>query len=100
VSAAFSRIHRLAERAGRDPSEIGLAYNSLTYREPEPDFLPSGDRRRFTGSPEQIAADIREWEELGASYLMLSFHRDFATDTLEQILESMERFTTKIKPLV
>jgi probable F420-dependent oxidoreductase len=100
VSDGYSRVHRHAEKAGRDPSEIGLAYNSLEYSEPEPHILPSGERRRFTGAPEQIAEDIRAWEGLGTSYLMFNFHRDLHTDSVDQILERMERFATKVKPLV
>ena len=36
----------------------------------------------------------------GASYLVFNFYRNLHTDSLEQILERMERFATRIKPLV
>ena len=100
VSDGLSQVRRHAEETGRDPSEIGLAYLSLWYSEPEPQVLPSGERRSFTVAPEQIAEDIRAWEELGLSYLMLSLDRNFETGSLEQVLERMERFATMVKPLV
>ena len=100
VSDGFSRVRRHAEKAGRDPSEIGLAYNTLNYSEPDPSFLPNGERRSFTGAPEQIAEDIRAWEGLGTSYLMFVFHRNLETDRVEEILGRMERFATRVKPLV
>ena len=99
VSNGLSRVRRHAEEAGRDPSEIGLAYGTLEYSEPEPHILLSGERRRFTGAPEQIAEDIRAWEGLGTSYLVFNFYRNLHTESLEQILERMERFATRIKPL-
>ena len=100
VSDGITRVRHHAERAGRDSSAIGLAYNTLFYSEPEPHILPNGERRCFTGSPEQIAEDIKAWEDLGTSYLMIGFHRNLDTDSLEEILERMERFATKVMPLV
>ena len=100
LSEGISRVRHHAERAGRDPSEIGLAYNTLVYSEPNPHILPNGERRCFTGSPEQIAEDIKAWEELGTSYLMFGFHRNLETDSLAEILARMERFATKVMPLV
>ena len=100
MSDGLSRVRQHAEAAGRDPTQIGLAYNTLMYNEPEPHILPNGERRRFTGSPQQIAEDIRAWEGLGTSYLMLGFHRHPETDSVEQMLERMEHFATDIKPLV
>ncbi len=100
VSAGLARVRRHAEEAGRDPSHVGLAYNTLLYSEPEPHLLPSGERRPFTGRPEQIVEDVKAWEALGTSYLMLGFHRNLETDSLDEVLERMERFAAKVMPLV
>ena len=100
VSDGLSQVRRHAEEAGRDPSEIGLAYLSLWFSEPEPQTLPSGERRSFTGAPEQIAEDIGAWDAMGTNYLILSLDANFQKGSLEQVLERMERFATRVMPLV
>ena len=90
-----SRVRGYAEDAGRDPSEIGFAYSAGWYNDQEAQTLPNGDRRVFTGTPEQIAGDIKGFEELGVKDLMIGLQ----SDTLEGTLERMERFATRVKPL-
>ena len=95
LSQYVSRLRSHAEKAGRDASEIDLAYSAGWYNDREAQTLPDGERRIFTGVPEQIAGDIKTFEGLGVRHLMLGFQ----SDTLEQTLERMERFTTEVKPL-
>ena len=90
-----SRVRGYAEDAGRDPSEIGFAYSAGWYNDQEAQTLPDGERRVFTGTPEQIAGDIKGLEELGVKDLMLGLQ----SDTLEGTLERMERFANRVKPL-
>ena len=92
----LSRLRQYAETAGRDPSEIGVAYSAGWYDDRQAQFAPDGQRRPFTGTPEQVAGDIREFEGLGVHSLTLRFQ----ADTLEGTLEVMERFTTTVKSLV
>ena len=58
--------------------------------------MSEGQRRAFTGTPQQVADDIKKFEELGVHSLMLGL----GAPTLEQTLERMERFTTTVRPLV
>ena len=88
------RIHGYAEAAGRDPSEIDLAYSAGWYNDREARII-DGERQRFTGTPEQVAGDIEGFEEVGVRHLMLGFQ----ADTLEGILERMERFANDVRPL-
>ena len=93
-SESVSRIRRYAEDAGRDPSEIALAYSS-TYNDREAQLTPEGDRISFTGTPQQIADDIKRFEDIGVAHLLFGF-----TDgTLEETLNGMERFATQVRPL-
>ena len=95
LTGYVSRVRNYARDAGRDPSEIDLAYSAGWYNDREADTMPDGDRRVFTGSPEQIAGDVKAFEELGVRHLMLGLQ----ADTLDATLERMERFADKVRPL-
>ena len=60
--------------------------------------IPAGAISRKGGSIWGMS--IKAWEELGTSYLMFGFHRNLETDSLAEILARMERFATKVMPLV
>ena len=93
LSASVSRLHRYAEDAGRDPSEIGLAFSVVRWNDRQEETLPDGKRRMFTGTPERIAEDISSFEQLGVRHLMFGFQ----ADSLEETLEGMERFLSSTK---
>ena len=94
-SEKLSRLRRYAEEAGRDPAEIDLAHCPGVYNDREAQRLPSGDRVAFTGAPARIADDIKAFARLGVR----SFVLDFLGGTVEETLENMERFVTRVKPL-
>jgi len=96
LSASLSKLRRYAEEAGRDPTEINIAYSAGWYDDQRVSTLPNGERRNFTGAPEQIAGDIRVFESLGVRQMTLGLQ----ADTLEQSVERMERFATEVMPLV
>ncbi len=95
MANSIERIRGYAEEAGRDPSEIGVAYNATWNNDREATILPDGTRRSFTGVPEQVAEDIKAFEVLGLKDLVLGFEKP----TLEETLEGMERFATHVMPL-
>ena len=95
LSEYVGRLHRHARDAGRDPTEIGLAYSAGWYNDREAETLPNGERRIFTGAPEQVTEDIKTFEGLGVRRLMLNFQ----SDTLGETLERMERFAGRVRPL-
>ena len=92
--ACVQRIHRYAQAAGRDPSQIDLAYNAGWYNDREAQII-DGERRVFTGTPSQVAGDIKAFGEVGVRHIMLGFQ----ADTLHETLERMERFANNVKPL-
>ena len=94
-SEYLERIRRYAEDAGRDPSTIDLAYRGSWFNDREPRMLPTGERQSFTGSAEQIAEDIGEFDSIGVRHLLF----DFSGADLNDTLERMEYFATRIKPL-
>lgn len=89
------RVKRYAEEAGRDPSEVGFAFSANWYDDQQAQPGIDGNRRPLTGSPQQIADDVKAYEELGVSDLMLGLQ----ADTLEETLARVERFADQVKPL-
>ena len=92
----LSRLRQYAEEAGRDPAEIGVAYNAGWYDDRQAQRGPDGTRRPLTGVPDQVAGDIRELEELGVRYLSVNVRGQI----LEESVERMERFVSEVRPLV
>ena len=96
LSEMLTRLHGYVEREGRDPSDLDIAFSAGWYNENEEQFADDGSHRPFTGSAEQIASDINDFEELGVRHLILGFQ----APTLEATLDRMNNFMDKVKPLV
>lgn len=96
LAAGMKRLATYAERVGRDPAEIEVIYRTHNYQ------LTRGDgpaqRRRFAGSPDQVAADIRSCQEAGVDYLVLDFAR--LSQGLEDMLGHMEDLAARVWPRV
>jgi probable F420-dependent oxidoreductase len=89
----LDELKRLTDEAGRDFNEITISFKAPLY---EPDMKEvAGERRRFTGSPEQVADDIREYGSLGISELIF----DFRGETIDASTEGMEKFAKELMPL-
>jgi probable F420-dependent oxidoreductase len=89
----LDELKRLTEEAGRDFDKLTISFKAPLY---EPDLKEvAGARRRFTGSPEQVAEDIREYGSLGISELIF----DFRGDSIDASMEGMERFAKDLMPL-
>ena len=94
----IAKLHRLAEKAGRDPADIAVAYSAGWAEEgEETDGLPvRGVRPPFSGSAEQVAQDIRDFEEIGVGHMKFDIKRE----TLSESLERLDRFASEVMPLV
>jgi alkanesulfonate monooxygenase SsuD/methylene tetrahydromethanopterin reductase-like flavin-dependent oxidoreductase (luciferase family) len=57
--------------------------------------LPDGQRRPLTGTPSQIADDIKRYADVGVRHMMVNLQ----ADTLEQTLGRMQQFADRIMPL-
>jgi len=93
---ALAEMRGIAEAAGRDPSAIALCVNSSHYLLGKENPNADGQRRSFSGHPEQIAADIAAYRALGVDTLLVRVPGATAAETRE----SMERFRTEVLPLV
>src|SRR5262249_50132799 len=97
---AAASVKRHAQAAGRDPASVDLAYSAGWYNDQEAERLSSGERRPLTGTPTQVADDIKRYEEVGVRHLMVNMTVRRPDATVQQSLERMERFATKVMPLV
>jgi alkanesulfonate monooxygenase SsuD/methylene tetrahydromethanopterin reductase-like flavin-dependent oxidoreductase (luciferase family) len=96
MEGGLQRLHTTAEKQGRDPATIGVAYYAGWFDATQTKTLESGERHLLTGTPAQLAEDIDGLAALGVKDLVLNFQRD----TLERSLAAMQHFADEIRPLV
>jgi probable F420-dependent oxidoreductase len=96
LKVRINRLHQFAEAEQRDPASIGLAYvwfHPVSY-EPVPGF--DTHRRMFSGSPDDIAADVAALKEAGVADTSIGF----AARDASELTEAMQRFSADVMPLL
>ena len=79
----MSMLREYAEKAGRDPKTIRVALKgSLFDREKQ---ITPGKRRRFIGSAEEVASDIREYRAAGVDTMIFDVRRPNINETMERM---------------
>ena len=66
---------------------------------PAPPVAPDG-RPRFTGTADELAADLRALGEVGVEHVALRFSVGREPHDLADFVQQAERFTTMVAPLV
>jgi alkanesulfonate monooxygenase SsuD/methylene tetrahydromethanopterin reductase-like flavin-dependent oxidoreductase (luciferase family) len=95
LEVALGDLKRLTEAAGRDPEALTISYKAPLYDTSLTAERQAGlERRPFSGTTEQIVADIATYGRLGVSELIF----DFRSESQSESLERMEHFATVIKP--
>jgi probable F420-dependent oxidoreductase len=91
LAAQRRELEAMAAKAGRDPATI-----DLTLLRPMQilDRPAEGPRRALIGTPEQVAEDIRSYETVGVSHLVLGFR----TTNGQEMLQQVERFAAEVRP--
>jgi probable F420-dependent oxidoreductase len=86
-------MEAIAAKAGRDPATLDLTL----LRPLQILDRPSGaSRRALIGNAEEVAEDIRAYEQVGVSHLVFGFR----TTRGEEMLQQVERFAAEVKPLL
>ena len=91
LKAAVDRLGSYAKKAGRDPSEIDVAYRVQRYR-----LTNEGHAAPFVGRADHIAEDVRAFAAAGAKHLVFDFH----SNDPKEMLSLMEEFALEIMPRV
>jgi len=92
--ARRDELYRLAEKAGRDPATIDLAYSAPWHVE-QP-VMVDGRRRFLTGAPADIAADLTALRDLGVRHVFMNW----AARSMERTVERLTGFMTETRPLI
>jgi probable F420-dependent oxidoreductase len=92
LKAGIDRLHRAAEKAGRDPAGIDIAY--LWFKPPVWQTVPGPDGKRqcFTGSGDDMLEDAAAFEKAGVRHLIIYLQQP----TLDATLEAQQRFAEDV----
>ena len=85
----FATIKQLTQQAGRDPSKLALVVRANGQITDEPQ---GQSRPMFTGSADEVAADVEGMRRVDVTELFLDPILSPGLDTLDAFLEQMERF--------
>jgi probable F420-dependent oxidoreductase len=72
--------------------------DEYTYAPPFP--VDDSGRDRFTGTPEEIASDVRTYVDAGVEHFALRFHIGEPGFDVKAFTTQLERFTTLVLPLL
>jgi probable F420-dependent oxidoreductase len=91
VAAGIALIREEATRAGRDPAAIRVCFSTgVTLRD------APGERRPFHGTPEEVAADLRRYQQVGVDRFVLGLGGGSA----DELAARMRRFAEEVRPAV
>jgi hypothetical protein len=90
--AGVTKLREMTERAGRDPSAVGLSYRVSSNPESQPKGMVDGQRKLFSGSATDFAGDIHALAELGVS----AFDFGLFGATLQATIDNMRRFRDEV----
>jgi probable F420-dependent oxidoreductase len=88
----IDRLRRFAAEAGRDPASVALTYRVKRYGKVVPERASDGERRLFSGTDEDIAADLRALRDLGVAAIDI----DFECPEADASIAEMRRFKDKV----
>ena len=92
MAEKIARLRRLTVRAGRPEDAVSLCFSTgVTF-----DQSPGATRSMMSGRPEQIAADLRQYQDLGVRNFILGF----PGDSVAALDEAMEQFSRQVMPLI
>ena len=92
LAEKISRLRRLTVQAGRPEDAVSLCFSTgVTF-----DNSPGATRRMMSGRAEQIAADLRQYQDLGVRNFILGF----PGDSVAALDEAMEQFSKQVMPLI
>jgi probable F420-dependent oxidoreductase len=88
LEAGIARLRQATAAAGRDPASVGVSFRVKRYGGAVPAMATDGERRMFSGSDADVAADLRTLRRLGVGAVDIDFGRPDA----DQVLAEMRRF--------
>ena len=94
MKAHLQTLKQLTEAEGRDFSKLAISYKAPLYDTSVPDR--DGSRRSFSGTPDEIAGDIRSFAAIGVHELIF----DFRGNSIDASVAGLQRFAAEVIPQV
>jgi probable F420-dependent oxidoreductase len=94
MKAHLQTLKQMTEAEGRDFSKLAISYKAPLYDTSVPDR--DGSRRSFSGTPDEIAGDIRSFAAIGVHELIF----DFRGNSIDASVAGLQRFAAEVIPLV
>ena len=95
-AAGAEKLSKMAKEAGRDPKAVGITMRLQRFGDTLPDKAGDGERRLFSGTPADLAADIKALAALGVDHLDFGF----PGTTVDATLAEMQKFKKDVLALV
>lgn len=92
LKAGIDRLHQAAEKAGRDPSSIDIAYVWFQPPSRTAQTEADGKRRMFTGGADDMLQDAAAFREVGVKHLIVYLQQP----TIEQTLDLQQQFAEDV----
>ena len=92
LGGKIARLRKLTVEAGRPEDAVSLTFSTGVVF----DDSAGSSREMMHGRPEQIAADLRQYQDLGVSNFIINFQGA----TVPELRENMERFSREVMTLI
>jgi len=92
LKAGIDRLHRAAEKAGRDPTSIDIAYVWFNPPRWTAKIGAGAERRMFTGGADDMLADAAAFAAVGVKHLIVYPQKP----TIEETLDVQQRFAEDV----
>jgi probable F420-dependent oxidoreductase len=92
LGGKIARLRKLTVEAGRPENAVDLTFSTSVVF----DDAAGSSRPMMQGRTEQIAADIRQYQDLGVSNFIIGLQGD----TVPELQENMERFSREVMTLI
>ena len=92
LAGKIARLRKLTVEAGRPEDAVSLTFSTNVSF----DDSAGSSRSLMQGRPEQIAADLRQYQDLGVSNFIIGFQGA----GVPELQENMERFSREVMTLI
>jgi probable F420-dependent oxidoreductase len=93
LEAGIARLRRMVAEAGRDPAAVGVVYRVKRFAFAAPP-ASDGNRRLFSGSIDDVVADVHALRGLG----VIGLDFDFEGNDADRALAAMRTFSESVLP--
>ena len=94
--AGIDRLRQLTAKAGREPASVAQTYRVKRYGEAVPEKASDGERKLFSGSTNDIIADLRALDDLGVAAVDIDFECADPEDSIAEMRRFREQVISRV----